>query len=122
MLDETGLLPAYAIDHAAPARAAPKAGITVEYGKYLALSCAACHGDDLAGGGGGPGGPNITPGGTPGQWSEADFIRTLRRGTTPDGRQLDSENMPWQSFGRLTDDELKAIWLYLKSVPPVVVQ
>ena len=91
------------------------AGVTVAYGKYLALSCAACHGDDLAG----DFGPNITPGGTSGKWSEADFIRTLRLGTTPDARKLDSEDMPWKSFARLTDDELKAIWLYLKSVPAV---
>jgi mono/diheme cytochrome c family protein len=91
------------------------AGMMVKYGKYLALSCAACHGDDLAG----DFGPNITPGGTPGRWSEADFIRTLRFGTTPDGRKLDSEDMPWKSFARLTNDEIKAIWLYLKSVPPV---
>lgn len=28
--------------------------------------------------------------------------------------------MPWKNFAKFTDDELKAIWLFLKSVPPVV--
>jgi hypothetical protein len=25
--------------------------------------------------------------------------------------------MPWQSLGQLTDDDLGALWLYLKSIP-----
>jgi hypothetical protein len=27
--------------------------------------------------------------------------------------------MPWESFGRMTDDELKAIYNYLRSIEPV---
>jgi hypothetical protein len=27
--------------------------------------------------------------------------------------------MPWPTVGRMTDDELRAIWLYLQSVPAV---
>jgi hypothetical protein len=27
--------------------------------------------------------------------------------------------MPWPAFAKMTDDELKAIWLYLKTLPPV---
>ena len=61
--------------------------------------------------------PNLTPGGGLARWSEADFINTLRTGTTPDGRQLDNEFMLWEDIGLLTDDELKAIWLYLQSLP-----
>jgi hypothetical protein len=28
-------------------------------------------------------------------------------------------HMPWESYGRMTDDELKAIYKYLKTVKPV---
>ena len=31
---------------------------------------------------------------------------------------MDNENMPWQVMGKLTDDELKAIYIYLRSLPP----
>jgi hypothetical protein len=27
--------------------------------------------------------------------------------------------MPWQSMGKMSDDELRAIWLFLKSLPPI---
>ena len=26
--------------------------------------------------------------------------------------------MPWQVLGKMTDGELRAIWLYLQSLPP----
>ena len=86
-------------------------------------SCSLCHGDALSGGsvpgdeGDAPPAPNLTPGGLLGRWSEADFINTLRTGVTPGSRSLDSENMPWKFFAKMTDDELKAIWLYLQSLP-----
>jgi hypothetical protein len=35
---------------------------------------------------------------------------------TPGGKQLKSA-MPWKYFGQMTDDELKAVWLYLQSLP-----
>jgi hypothetical protein len=25
--------------------------------------------------------------------------------------------MPWETFGQMTDDELKALWMYLQSLP-----
>ena len=102
--------------------AAPPAGITVEYGDYLAHAhgCASCHGETFAGHQpsepGAPFAPNLTPGGELGSWSEADFIAALRTGTTPSGRVL-AEAMPWKSFGHLTDSEIQAVWLYLQSLP-----
>ena len=50
-------------------------------------------------------------------WSEEDFITTMRTGVTPSGRQLDPEFMPWKEFGQLGEEELKGIWLYLSSLP-----
>jgi len=60
--------------------------------------------------------PNLTMGGEMHAWSEADFITTLRTGVTPGGKQL-KDVMPWKYFGQMTHDELKAVWLYLQSLP-----
>ncbi|MBI5079676.1 MAG: hypothetical protein HZB17_00010 [Chloroflexi bacterium] len=40
----------------------------------------------------------------------------MRQGVTPTGRQL-TKFMPWKGLGKMTDDELKAVWMYLKSQP-----
>ena len=97
---ESSLLPTTLIDHDAPRPAEPQPGVTVEYGRYMTIMCSLCHGDALSGGSvpgdepDAPPAPNLTPGGGLARWSEADFINTLRTGNTPDGRSLDSENMP----------------------------
>jgi mono/diheme cytochrome c family protein len=117
------LLPAELVDHEAVRPPAPPIGVSVEYGAYLGRGCNGCHGPELAGGpipGTPPGSTiaaNLTPAGALANWSEAEFIETMRGGTTPDGRVLDSEWMPWPTLARMTDDELMAIWLYLQSVP-----
>jgi hypothetical protein len=49
-------------------------------------------------------------------WSEADFIRAIREGKRPDGSAI-SEYMPWKAYGQMSDDELKAIFAYLRTVP-----
>jgi hypothetical protein len=61
-------------------------------------------------------GPNLTPGGELAAWSEADFIQTIRTGATPSGHQLNAV-MPWKTYGKMSDDELKATFLYLQSLP-----
>ena len=107
-------------------RLAPLASVTADttpgYGKYIAdiSGCHGCHGYGLSGGpvAGPPGLPpasNLTPAGI-GSWTEADLTRALREGRRPDGTQLD-EFMPWKVFRGMTDAEIHAIWLYLKSVP-----
>ncbi len=111
------LLPVRSIDHNAPILPVPEKAVSVEYGRYLAITCNACHGEDLKGGSGEFAGPNITRSGVIRDWTEADLIETFRTGVTPDGRALDQELMPWRNFGRLTDDELRAVWLYITSEP-----
>jgi mono/diheme cytochrome c family protein len=93
-----------------------------EYGRYLANigGCHGCHGYGLSGGrvAGPPDLPlasNITPAGLVG-WTEADFIRLMREGVRPNGERLD-DFMPWQFLGGMSDSELRAVWMYLKSVP-----
>ena len=109
------------IDHEAPFTPAPAEGETPEYGEYLVTigQCRACHGADLAGGQvnkSAPVGPNLTPGGEVGVWSDEGFIETLQTGTTPHGHQLDTF-MPWKFFRNMTDSELRAIRAYLLSQP-----
>jgi mono/diheme cytochrome c family protein len=110
------------IDHMASHANALEPGVTVEYGKYLAsTTCIECHGAQLNGIPFGPPGnqtptPNLTPGGELAAWSEEEFMATLRTGVTPSGHQL-KDIMPWKYFGQMTDDELKAVWMYLQSLP-----
>lgn len=98
----------------------PEPGETAEYGQYLAALCAICHGDDLAGVDEPGGGTNLTPGGELAAWTEADFIKALRTGVEPDGTMIDQELMPTRIFGKLNESELKALWLYLQTLPAVV--
>lgn len=118
------LFSAERIDHTGPRPTAPPAGPTAEYGKYLvSVGCAGCHGPGLSGGPvpsfppDAPPALNLTSGGEMGVWSEADFFNAMRTGVNPAGRELDSEWMPWPAFKQLTDEELRAIWLHLQSVP-----
>lgn len=101
----------------------PAIGVTPEYGEYLVRlnGCRHCHGKQLSGGKVDDPtsnllGPNLTPGGELSAWSDADFIKTLRTGVTPTGHQLDP-TMPWKEYAKLTDDELKAAFLYLQALP-----
>lgn len=120
-LGKLPLLPAEQLDHAPRARLAPAVGETVEYGRYVATVCSGCHGADFAGGAAlAPDSPpvaNLTPAAL-GDWGEPDFFRAMREGVRPDGRAL-HPMMPWQAFAGMTDTELRAIWLHLRSLPPV---
>jgi mono/diheme cytochrome c family protein len=117
------ILAAEAIDHSAPRPPAPDHAVTVEYGEYLVNTrdCRNCHGPDLAGAQppepGAPFSSNLTPGGVLTIWSTGEFIETMRSGTTPYGRQLDSNFMPWKEYANMTDDDLTALFLYLGSLP-----
>ncbi|NJN82934.1 MAG: c-type cytochrome [Caldilineaceae bacterium] len=114
------VLVASVIDHDAPRDDQIEPAVSVEYGKYLSsLLCTSCHGQDLTGLDTEEGGPNITPGSEVGAWSEGDFLNTLRTGVKPDGDTIDEELMPLSSVSGMTDDEFRAIWLYLQSLPAV---
>lgn len=98
-------------------------GVTTDYGHYLMNvgGCVGCHGQDLGGyqeSPANPFAPNIRRDGETGSWTEEQFMAFMRSGTTPAGRQVD-DFMPWQQFRHMTDDDLRAIWLYLgEYVPP----
>jgi mono/diheme cytochrome c family protein len=118
-----GKLPAETVSHEVHV-AAPTREATAAYGEYLVNTndCRICHGQQLNGG---PFpdptikkiSPNLTPGGELGFWTEEQFINTIRTGKTPGGRDLNPEFMPWKFYTKFTDEELKALWLYLQSLP-----
>lgn len=133
-----------AIKPIAPKNTPPKSveiDSTIAYGSYLANSvanCNGCHtkrdfvtgafvGTPFAGGTQFPpdnftmGYSFITPNltshegtGIMASWDEARFIERMRAGRVHKGSP-----MPWNSFGRMTDLELKAIYRYLRSLDPV---
>lgn len=64
--------------------------------------------------------PNITP--DPdfgiGNWSDADFMRALREGVSPDGRQY-YPAFPYGSFTKMTDRDILDIKAYIFTLPAV---
>jgi mono/diheme cytochrome c family protein len=118
----------------------PPSSDTVQYGAYLTQHvglCADCHTQRtgllqkpdrnrlFAGMKNPPKGfpvkpPNITPDPATGigKWTEADFVKAMRTGVTPDGDKL-HPFMPWPQFKRMTDDDLHAMYAYLRSLPPM---
>ena len=113
---------------------------TSEYGHYLATyvaNCRGCHtnrdlktgayiGDFYAGGFAMPSGmepgkavvsPNLTPEPETGRiagWSEQKFIERMRQ-----GRVIPISEMPWEQFQQMTDNDLKAIYAFLQTLPAV---
>ncbi len=117
--------------------AAVPAGVTVEYGAYLAGPlghCTVCHTPQMQNGqfdfenqlgAGGmqfpqPDGsvvtaPNITPTGLSG-YTDAELATMITHGKRPDGSPM-SPPMPYFFFANLQPDDVSAIILYLRSLP-----
>jgi mono/diheme cytochrome c family protein len=121
--------PAEYVNHNQPFPDMPPVGANPDYGAYLvkAAACTTCHGENLAGGitppSGSPGEmplpPNLTQGGELAGWSEDEFVQTLQSGVMPSGEKLNPEYMPWGMTSRMDADELRGIWAYLQTLPPV---
>ncbi|HEU5122879.1 MAG TPA: c-type cytochrome [Verrucomicrobiae bacterium] len=65
--------------------------------------------------------PNLTPDTKTGLgiWTEEMFLKAMRTGKHMGvGRDI-LPPMPWRSVGSLNDEDLKAIFAYLKTVPPI---
>ncbi len=117
-------------------------GVNVAYGKYLAWhasGCAECHTPrdpntvqidhtrPFAGGlvsfpeeGFTTTGSNLTPCKTTGigDWSEQDFLTAMHTGMRPDGTIMLPFH-PWPYFDKWSDEDLRAVWLYLSSLEAV---
>jgi mono/diheme cytochrome c family protein len=128
------IIKAFMIKPVGPNEEVPKTiprDTTAAYGKYLAVSvaeCNGCHtkrnlagvftGEPFAGGNDIDGfiTPNLTPdsSGRIFNWSKQNFIDRFRM-----GKFYPNSPMPWNSFKRMTDEELTAIYSYLRSVKPI---
>jgi hypothetical protein len=104
---------------------APPPSPTPAYGKYLARLCSGCHGPHMSGGPI-PGAPpsmavpgNITPHESGlGTWTYDDFLKLLATGMMKNGKQADPM-MPYASLAKMDDTEKRALWEYLRTVPPL---
>ena len=102
-------------------------------GEYLAKAsgCIGCHTEekkDAVAFAGGRGlktpfgtfyGPNITPHPQAGigRWTEADFVRAMRLGDRPDGKNY-FPAFPYPSLAKVSDGDLRDLWAYLRTLPP----
>ncbi len=102
-------------------------------GEYLAKAggCSSCHTEEkkdavaFAGGRalktpfGTFYGPNITPHPQAGigRWTEADFVRAMRQGERPDGKNY-FPAFPYPSFTKIVDRDLRDLWAFLRTLPP----
>ena len=116
--DKVPLVVAEKVNHTAPMEEVVHPEVTAAFGKYLAVSCVGCHGENFRGGDaiipGSPSVPNITGNGSLSKWTEAQFIQTLRTGVTPEGKKLDPKYMPWPMAKEFTETEIKSLYLFLK--------
>lgn len=109
-------------------------GVSIARGKYLfqAGACESCHSDVEHDGPFLAGGramktdfgtfytPNITPDPQTGigRWTLEDFRRAMIEGTRPDGRPY-YPVFPYRWYTGMTQEDIAALWAYLKSVRPV---
>ncbi len=63
---------------------------------------------------------NLTPDSTGlGDWTEENFIQAMRTGKHAGVGRPILPPMPWFNYGKLSDEDLRAVFAYLKSLPPV---
>lgn len=135
------LILAFVMKPPAPAAApatSPAESVSAERGAYLAeavATCAGCHskrshtdgsyiGARYAGGGEFETedptkvfvSPNLTPSGTGviNRFSEDQFVARFRMGPL-----LPGTPMPWRQFGNMSETDVRSLYRYLKSLPPV---
>ncbi|SKA22891.1 Cytochrome c553 [Chitinophaga eiseniae] len=120
VLGKLPLFPAEKIDHAYQQPATMAVSVTKAYGEYLSVSCSGCHNPRFTGGDSPiPGGKkvaDITSKGNVGKWTAQEFMTALRTGSTPEGLMLKNDEMPWNMTAQYSDEELQALFLYLKSL------
>jgi hypothetical protein len=65
--------------------------------------------------------PNLTPHPETGLgiWTEEMFVAAMRTGKHMGAGRDILPPMPWRSVASLTDDDLKAVYAYLRSIPAI---
>jgi mono/diheme cytochrome c family protein len=123
----------------------PNPADLVDYGRYLATvaACAECHTPFVNGApdetrlytggrffpysGGVVASPNLTPDPETGlgHWTEEQLVTRFKMYDNEDGRDLDPEEvgfntmMPWTLYAGMEERDLKAIYAFLRTLPPV---
>jgi mono/diheme cytochrome c family protein len=54
-----------------------------------------------------------------GSWSEDTFVQTIKTGRHMGVSRPILPPMPWQFYRNLTDDDLRSIYAYLRTIPPI---
>ena len=54
-----------------------------------------------------------------GSWSEETFMKAIKTGRHMGVSRPILPPMPWEVYRNMTDDDLKAIYAYLRSLPPI---
>ena len=54
-----------------------------------------------------------------GAWTEDIFVKAIRTGRHWGQSRPILPPMPWQVYGQMTDDDLRSIFAYLRTVPPI---
>ena len=64
---------------------------------------------------------NLTPDSTTGMgnWTEEMFTQAMRTGKHMGMARPILPPMPWQAYANLTDDDMRAMYAYLRSIPPL---
>jgi len=64
---------------------------------------------------------NLTPDDNTGIgiWTEDMFMKAIRTGRHMGVSRAIRPPMPWQVYAKLTDDDLRSVYAYLRSVPPI---
>jgi mono/diheme cytochrome c family protein len=64
---------------------------------------------------------NLTPDNVTGTgaWTETAFIKAMRTGKHLGAGRSILPPMPWEGIGKLSDDDLKAVFAYLRSIEPI---
>jgi mono/diheme cytochrome c family protein len=114
------------IDHSLPPEQPVKVEVSVAHGAYVSKTCMGCHGPGFSGGriaGSPPEWPasaNLTAGQAsvmPRYPNAEAFMVMMRSGKRPDGSAI-SPVMPFGSLRQMSDTDLRALYSYLKTLPP----
>jgi cytochrome c553 len=122
-----GMIPdaAAKIDHSLPPAQAFATDDAAAHGAYVAAACKGCHNEFLSGGpivGAPPTWPpaaNLTPGpdSALSRYPTAEALAAMfRSGKRPDGSAV-STVMPFGMLGQMSDDDIGALYGFLKTVP-----
>jgi mono/diheme cytochrome c family protein len=115
------------IDHSLPPPEPVAPTDVLAHGAYVANACVGCHNPSLSGGkieGGPPDWPpaaNLTPGEgsvMPRYTNAAAFAEMFRTGKRPDGTAI-TDVMPFGMLKEFTDEDIAAVYSYLKTVTPL---